>query len=68
MIETAFFGKNLCNLLSNEIIKEFNTLDSSHTTEIVVVDVEQFTILKGSTSINTPINYSKLFNNISSYT
>ena len=61
MIETAFFGKNLCNLLSNEIIKEFNTLDSSHTTEIVVVDVEQFTILKGSTSINTPINYSKLF-------
>lgn len=60
-METPIFGKNLCNLLSNKIIKEFDCIDEHHTTEIKVIDLEQFIVLKGKTSINNSLNYSQLF-------
>ena len=62
-METVFFGKNLGNLFLNEIIKEYDKIDISHITNLELVDVTQFIILRGKTSINNPINYSKLFRN-----
>lgn len=61
MTETPLFGKKLCNLLSNKIIQEFDLIDSNHFSEIYVINVNQFIIVKGKTSINNPINYSQLF-------
>ena len=60
MTETPIYGKNLCNLLVNEIIRDYYRIDSNHITEITLIDVNNFLILKGCTSINTPINYSNL--------
>lgn len=62
-METVFFGKNLGNLFLNEIIKEYDKIDVSHITNLELVDVTQFIILRGKTSITNPINYSKLFRN-----
>jgi hypothetical protein len=60
-METPLFGKNLCNLLCNLIIENYDVVDSNHKTEIKVIDLEQFIVLKGKTSINNPINYSIIF-------
>lgn len=60
-METPLFGKNLCNLLCDLIIKQYGKVDSNHKTEIKVIDLEQFIVLKGKTSINNPINYSMIF-------
>jgi len=60
-METPLFGKNLCNLLCNEIIKNYNEIDLNHKTEIKVIDLEQFIVLKGKTSIVNSINYSTVF-------
>jgi len=60
-METPLFGKNLCNLLCNEIIKNYNEIDLNHKTEIKVIDLEQFIVLKGKTSIVNSINYSTIF-------
>jgi hypothetical protein len=62
-METIFFGENLGNLFLNEIIKEYDNIDTSHKTNLELIDVTQFIILKGKTSISNPINYSKLFRN-----
>lgn len=60
-METPLFGKNLCNLLCNKIIQEFYSIDEYHSTEIKVVNLEQFIIIKGKTTITNPLNYSQLF-------
>jgi hypothetical protein len=60
-METSLYGKKLCNLLSNLIIKNYSEIDINHKTEIKVIDLEQFIVLKGKTSINNPINYSIIF-------
>ena len=58
---TTLYGKNLCNLLANKIIKEFNLIDKNHVTNIFVVNLGQFVVVKGVTSISNPLNYSQLF-------
>lgn len=61
MIYTPVYGDNLCNLLSNKIIEEFNGINTNHITEVIVVDLQNFLVIKGMTTINNPINYSKVF-------
>lgn len=61
MIYTPIYGDNLCNLLSNKIIEEFNGINTNHITEVTVVDLQNFIVVKGRTTINNPINYSKIF-------
>jgi len=58
---TSFYGKNKCNILSNLIIKEYDVIDSNHITSIKVTYNGQFYVLNGSTTISSPINYSKKF-------
>lgn len=58
---TPFYGKNKCNLLSNLIIKEYDVIDSNHVTSIKVTSNGHFYVLNGSTTISSPINYSKKF-------
>jgi len=58
---TTLYGKNLCNLLANKIIEEFNLIDKNHITNIFVVNLGQFIVVKGTTNINNPLNYSQLF-------
>lgn len=61
MIETKLYGKNLCNLLSNQCIRHFDEIDSKHKTKIKVVYVDKFFILTGLTSISSPVNFSSVF-------
>lgn len=63
MIETKLYGKNLCNLLSNQCIQYFDEIDSNHKTKIKVVYVDKFFILTGLTSISNPVNFSSIFRN-----
>lgn len=58
---TSFYGKNICNLLCNLIIEEFNSILESHLTSIRVTFNGQFYVLNGETTILYPINYSKIF-------
>lgn len=61
-METKFYGNNLCNLLCNRIIEEYNIIEPNHNTEITLVDLNQFLVLKGRTNIQSPPNYSILLN------
>ena len=61
MIYTPLYGNSLCNLLSNKIIEEFNKISFNHKTSIIVVDLQNFLVVKGKTTINNPLNYSKIF-------
>lgn len=61
-METVLYGTNLCNILVNEIIKEFNSVDKTHISNITLCDLSQFIVLRGETTIQNPLNYSKLFN------
>lgn len=60
-IVTPLYGKNLCNIFANLIIEKFNSIDLSHKTNINVINVKQFLIVKGVTSVSLPLNYSNLF-------
>jgi len=60
-IVTPLYGKNLCNIFANLIIEKFNSIDFSHKTKINVINVKQFLIVKGVTSMSLPLNYSNLF-------
>lgn len=62
-MHTILFGNNLCNLLANKVITEFNNIDENHITDINVIDLENFIVIKGKTTINKSINYSKVFKN-----
>ena len=35
-METVLYGTNLCNILVNEIIKEFNVVDKTHISNITL--------------------------------
>lgn len=59
-IETLFYGKNLCNLISVLIIEEFNSIDENHSTKIGVFDFDNFLIIKGKSTINQTVNFSNL--------
>lgn len=59
-VETLFYGKNLCNLISVLIIEEFNSIDENHSTKLGVFDFDNFLIIKGKTTINQTINFSNL--------
>jgi hypothetical protein len=61
IIHSLLYGKNLCNLLVNKIIEEFKGLNKNHHTQIKVVDVGNFIILKGITDIEIQLNFSNLF-------
>jgi hypothetical protein len=61
MNHTTLYGKNLTNLLSNKIIEEFNSIDTNHVTNIYVINLGQFIVVKGITTIKNPPNYSQLF-------
>jgi hypothetical protein len=54
-------GKILCNLLVNKIIEEFKILNKYHHTQIKVIDVGNFFIIKGVTDVDTPLNFSHIF-------
>ena len=55
-------GKNLCNLIANIIIEEFKKIDLNNKTRIFVTKHNNFFVVDGMTSINTPINISELVN------
>ena len=61
MISTPFYGNNLCNLLSNKLIEEFNNIDNKHVTKIKIIDLNNFIVIKGYTTISTPLNFSSIF-------
>ena len=46
-MESELYGTNLCNILVNEIIKEFSKIDKNHVTDIVLCDLSQFIVLRG---------------------
>lgn len=55
-------GKNLCNLIANIIVEEFKKIDLNNKTRIFVTKHNNFFVVDGMTSINTPINISELVN------
>lgn len=61
MNETLLYGKNLCNILAVKVINTYNNLDKNHFTEIKIVNLGQFLVIKGFTTIQTSVNYSELF-------
>ena len=65
-MESELYGTNLCNILVNEIIKEFSKIDKNHVTDIVLCDLSQFIVLRGKTTLQNPLNYSQVFNSFMS--
>ncbi len=65
MIEVSSFsvGKNLCNILAELIVKEIDKNSPGAKTEISVVNVRSFCIVKGFTSSNNVIEISEIFKN-----
>ncbi len=61
-METILYGKNLCNILVCGIIEEYNDIEINHKTKITLTNVNQFIVLRGTTSIKNPLNYSNLLN------
>jgi hypothetical protein len=56
-------GKNLCNILAELIVKEIDKNSPSAKTEISVVNVRSFFIVKGITSSDNQINVTEIFKN-----
>lgn len=52
--------KELCNILVNDIVKEYNKINPKNKTEIYLTKHSQFFVVEGETSIQTPINLLKL--------
>lgn len=61
MYNNLFKTENLCNLLINSVINEFNKINLNHNSNLFLIDLENFIVLKGRTTINTPLNYQKIF-------
>jgi len=55
-------GKNLCNLFANLVVKELSKNFPDVNTEITVVNVRNFFIVKGSTNSNEVLQLNNLFN------
>lgn len=60
-MKTKFYGENICNLLVNLIITEFDKIDKKHITNIKITNTGKFYIINGITSIKNPLNYSEIF-------
>ena len=56
-------GKNLCNIFANLIVKEINNKLPDAKTDISVINVRNFFIVKGTTTYNEAINLAELFQN-----
>jgi hypothetical protein len=56
-------GKNLCNILAELIVKEIDGSSPGAKTEINVVNVRSFFVVKGTTSSDNQINISEVFKN-----
>ena len=56
-------GKNLCNIFANLIVKEINKNLPDAKTDISVINVRNFFIVKGTTTYNETINLAELFQN-----
>jgi hypothetical protein len=56
-------GKNLCNILAELIVKEIDKNSPGAKTEISVVNVRSFFIVKGITSSDNQINVTEVFKN-----
>ena len=56
-------GKNLCNIFANLIVKEINNKLPDAKTDISVINVRNFFIVKGTTTYNEVINLAELFQN-----
>jgi hypothetical protein len=54
-------GKNLCNIFANLIVNKIRTEVPDAKTEVSVINVRNFFIVKGKTSSNTLINIAELF-------
>lgn len=52
--------KELCNILVNDVIREYSKIDPHHKTEIYLTHHSQFYVVEGETSIKNPINLLKL--------
>lgn len=66
MIEVSSFlsGKNLCNILANSIVKKINELSPDAITQIKVINVRSFFIVKGTTSSSNLVNVSEILSDI----
>ena len=66
MIEVSSFlsGKNLCNIFADLIVKEINKVSPDAITEIKVINVRSFFIVKGFTSSEKIINISDILSDL----
>jgi len=66
MIEVSSFlsGKNLCNIFADLIVKEINKVSPDAITEIKVINVRGFFIIKGFTSSEKIVNISDILSDL----
>ena len=66
MIEVSSFlsGKNLCNIFADLIVKEINKVSPDAITEIKVINVRSFFIVKGFTSSEKIVNVSDILSDL----
>lgn len=66
MIEVSSFlsGKNICNIFADLIVKEINKVSPDAITEIKVINVRSFFIVKGFTSSEKIVNVSDILSEL----
>lgn len=66
MIEVSSFlsGKNLCNIFADLIVKEINKVSPDAITEIIVINVRSFFIVRGFTSSENIVNLSDILSDL----
>lgn len=66
MIKISSFlnGKNLCNIFANSIVEKINELSPDAKTQISVINVGSFFIVKGQTSSEVLVNPSNILSEI----
>jgi hypothetical protein len=66
MIKISSFlnGKNLCNIFANSIVEKINELSPNAKTQISVINVGSFFIVKGQTSSEVLVNPSNILSEI----
>ena len=66
MIEVSSFlsGKNLCNIFADLVVKKINEVTPDAKTQITVINVRNFFIVKGVTTSDSVINLSDILSGI----
>ena len=66
MIEVSSFlsGKNLCNIFADLVVKKINEVTPDAKTQITVINVRNFFIVKGVTTSDSVINLSDILRKI----